>query len=136
MKILHTVEFYSPSIGGMQEVVRQLSERLARLGHDVTVATTRLPERTEKTINGVKIEEFSISGNAVRGMSGEVERYQTFLVDSDFDVITNFAAQQWATDAMLSILDRIEAKRVLVPTGFSASIGRNTKPTLSRSLRS
>jgi|GEM_PF-5705905 len=27
MKILHTVEFYEPSKGGAQEVVRQLSER-------------------------------------------------------------------------------------------------------------
>ena len=55
MRILHTVEFYPPSIGGMQEVVRQLSERLVLLGHDVTVATTRIPERTASSQNGVKI---------------------------------------------------------------------------------
>ena len=73
MKILHTVEFYHPSVGGMQEVVRQISERLVALGHQVTVATTALPERTEKEINGVKIVEFKISGNAVRGMSGETD---------------------------------------------------------------
>ena len=55
MKILHTVEFYHPSIGGMQEVVKQLSERLVLLGHDVTVATTKMSERKESCINGVKI---------------------------------------------------------------------------------
>ena len=35
MKILHTVEFYHPSQGSMQEVVRQISERLVKLGHKV-----------------------------------------------------------------------------------------------------
>lgn len=119
MKILHTVELYPPSVGGMQEVVKQLSERLVSLGHQVFVATARLPERNERTLNGVHIVEFGISGNLAIGMSGEVERYQRFLLDSTFDVITNFAAQQWATDAMITILDRISARKVFVPTGFS-----------------
>ena len=119
MRILHTVEFYPPSIGGMQEVVRQLSERLMRRGHDVTVATTRIPERTASSQNGVKIRDFEISGNLVNGLKGEVERYEDFLLSSDFDIITNFAAQQWATDIMLPLLDRINAKKVFVPTGFS-----------------
>jgi L-malate glycosyltransferase len=35
MKILHCVESYYPSIGGMQAVVRQLSERLVKMGHEV-----------------------------------------------------------------------------------------------------
>ena len=32
MRILHTVQYYSPSVGGAQEVVRQISERLALVG--------------------------------------------------------------------------------------------------------
>lgn len=119
MRILHTVEFYHPSVGGMQEVVKQLSERLVELGHDVTVATTRLPERKDKIINGVKIEEFNVKGNMVRKVTGEVESYQKFLLEKDFDVITNFAAQQWATDGMIAMLDKIKSKKVFVPTGFS-----------------
>lgn len=127
MKILHTVEFYHPSVGGMQEVVRQLSERLAQLGHDITVATTRLPERAnwqQAQLNGVTIKEFDVSGNLATGMSGDVTRYQDFLRNSDFDIIVNFAAQQWATDAMLPILDAITAKKVFVPTGFSGLYAR------------
>lgn len=119
MKILHTVEYYHPSIGGSQEVVRQLSERLVRFGHDVTVATTSLKERDFTIWNGVKIEEFNISGSAVRGFSGEVERYNKFLLESDFDIIMNYAAQQWTTDLMLPILNKIPTKKVLVPCGFS-----------------
>lgn len=119
MKILHTVEFYHPSVGGMQEVVKQLSERLAGLGHSVTVATARLPERSTQTVNGVKIAEFTVSGNLAQGFSGDIGPYRDFLLRSDFDIITNFAAQQWATDVMISMLDRIKAKKVFVPTGFS-----------------
>lgn len=119
MKILHTVESYCPSIGGMQEVVRQLSERLVRSGHDVTVATSRHAGRKNKILNGVKVMEFNISGNIVRGLTGESENYKNFLLNSDFDIITNFAAQQWATDIAFSVLDQIKAKKVFVPTGFS-----------------
>jgi len=122
MKILHTVESYYPSLGGMQEVVKQLSERLVKLGHEVTVATRYHEKRTDNLLNGVKIEPFKISGNAVRGYSsdpGEITRYENFLLSPDFDVVTNFAAQQWATDLALPILENIPSKKVFVPTGFS-----------------
>lgn len=119
MNILHTVEFYYPSIGGMQEVVKQISERLVKRGHKVTVATTKLTERRSKVINGVKIKEFEIKGNLVRGLTGETKKYIDFLTNSDFDIMTNFAAQQWASDLAFDILDRIRAKKVFVPQGFS-----------------
>lgn len=120
MKILHTVEGYPPSVGGMQEAVRQVSEQLVRRGHEVTVATSKMAQRTEKMLNGVEVKEFAVDGSAVRGCTGEVERYERFLLDSDFDIIANFAAQQWATDLMLPLLARIKARKVFVPTGFSA----------------
>ncbi|HHV23595.1 MAG TPA: glycosyltransferase family 4 protein [Methanosarcina sp.] len=119
MKILHTVEYYFPSVGGAQEVVRQISERLTKRGHEVTVATTYLSSREKHNINGVIIEDFSISGNAVRGFSGDTTNYQKFLQDSNFDIIMNYAAQQWTTDLMLPIMDKIPGKKVLVPCGYS-----------------
>lgn len=119
MRVLHTVEFYSPSVGGAQEVVRQISERLAKWGHEVTVATTKLPQRTTSTLNGVNIAEFAVSGNAVRGFRGEVKRYQDFLVHGQFDVMMNYAAQQWATDLVFPVIDRIPYRKTLAPCGFS-----------------
>lgn len=122
MKILHTVESYDPESHGMQQVVKQLSERLFRAGHDVTIATKFHPRRENLLINGVKIEEFRISGKEVGGYiaeESEIQRYRDFLLHSDFDVITNFAAQQWATDIVLPILNKIKAAKVFVPTGFS-----------------
>lgn len=120
MKILHTVEFYYPSRGGAQEVVRHLSERMVRAGHDVTVATSKLPDRASLTHNGVKIVEFNTSGNTVRGIKGDKKKYQDFLRANKFDVIMNYAAQQWTVDAFNEIIDEIDAVKVLVPCGYSA----------------
>jgi glycosyltransferase involved in cell wall biosynthesis len=119
MKILHVVEFYWPHIGGAQEVVRRLSEEMARLGHQVTVATTHLPERQSKIHNGVQIEEFKVRGNWTHGMEGEVERYREWVKSQKFDVIMMYAAQQWTTDALLPYLQEIPGRKVLVPCGFS-----------------
>lgn len=119
MKILHVLESYLPQVNGMSEVVRQLSERLVQWGHEVWVATSIDQRRVEKTIGGVKIVEFDLAGNLVRGIFGAKKEYQDFLLSSQFDVVTFFAAQQWATDLALPILDRIKAKKVFVPTGFS-----------------
>lgn len=120
MKILHLVEFYYPSVGGAQEVVRHLSERMVRAGHDVTVATTKLPSRTSSEHNGVKIIEFDISGNEVNGIRGEREAYTSFLLQGKFDVIMSYAAQQWTADLLFTVLGRIKAKTVFVPCGYSA----------------
>ncbi len=121
LKILLTVEFYYPKIGGAEEVVRQLAERLADSGHKVTVATTKLVERERFNHNGVRLEEFNLAGNKVAGIRGsarEIERYQK-LLEGDFDVILNYAAQSWPTDLALDRLDKIKARKILVPCGYS-----------------
>lgn len=120
MKILHAVEFYHPKGGGMYEVVRQLSERLVKFGHDITVATKRLPQEDKRDFKGVKTKEFDLYGNLVVGIKGERKKYEEFLINSDFDIIVAFAAQQPLVDVMLPILDKIKPKKVFVPTGFSA----------------
>jgi glycosyltransferase involved in cell wall biosynthesis len=119
MRILHTVEFYHPSTGGAQEVVRRVSEGLVARGHEVTVATTDLKERGSSTLNRVEIRGFKVSGNAVRGCAGETERYRDFLLSGRFDVMMNYAAQQWATDLVYPILSQIPYRKTLAPCGFS-----------------
>ena len=119
MDILHTVEFYQPSVGGAQEVVKQVSEKLSERGHTVTVATTHLPNRGFDSAAGVRIVGFEITGNAAHGFRGETARYQEFLLDSKFDLIMNYAAQQWATDLAFPVLPRIVSSRILSPCGFS-----------------
>lgn len=124
MKILHTSEFYTPSPGGIQEAVKQISERLARKGHEVTIATSRMDERKEECIGGVKVVEFTVSGNLVRGIEGNSEEYLNFVLEGNFDIVTNFAAQEWATDLLIPHLGGVRGKKVFVPTGFSALFNR------------
>jgi glycosyltransferase involved in cell wall biosynthesis len=104
----------------MSEVVSRISEWLVAEGHDVTVATSYCAERADELINGVKVRSFAISGNMVTGIQGETQQYIEYLKETPFDIITNFAAQQWATDLCLDILPGLAAKKVFVPTGFSA----------------
>ena len=111
MNILHTVQTYPPAEGGMAEVVRQLSERLVSLGHSVTVATEQHLARDESCMNGVDVVPFSVSGNSVYGFEGDVAGYERFLLESHFDVVVNFAAQQWATDIALPLLSRIAVRQ-------------------------
>ena len=119
MRILLGCEFYSPSVGGVQEVMRQLAERLVLQGHDVTVATTELPERISDTLNGVKIRGFKVSGNLARGIKGQVAEYRRFVTSHDFDLILIKAAQQWTFDALWPELPKLRAEKVFIPCGFS-----------------
>lgn len=119
MKILFCVEFYYPSVGGAQEVVRQIAERLHTYGHTVSIATTRMPTRTSTEHKGVNLVEFYISGNRVDGLHGEIDRYHQFLASSDFDIVIFYAAQQWTFDAAWPVMDRITARKIFVPCGYS-----------------
>lgn len=118
MKILLCVEFYYPSLGGAQEVVRQLGERFVEFGHEVHVATSKIDGR-DLNCNGVQIHEFQISGNFVKGMVGQHNDYKNFLMTQKFDVIMFYAAQQWTFDLAIDLIDKISAKKVLVPCGYS-----------------
>jgi glycosyltransferase involved in cell wall biosynthesis len=119
MKILHTVEFYHPRIGGAETVVRRISEPLAQRGHEVTVATSFDATRSDARINGVRVEQFHVTGNAARGMRGEIERYIQFVRDYRAEVMMNYAAQSWTTDALLPHLRALPSAKILAPCGYS-----------------
>jgi len=123
LSILHTVEFYHPHVGGAETVVQQISERLAKRGHHVEVATTKLPDRNFQELNGVVMHEFDIAGNLASGIRGnDIQRYQEFLLNNPSDVMMNYAAQQWATDIAFSSLEATHGRRVnvIAPCGYSA----------------
>lgn len=120
MRILLCCEFYFPSVGGVQVVMQHLGERFALRGHDVTVATTRLPDREFSELNGVQLQEFSVSGNFVSGLRGEVKSYQDYVVSGHFDVVMIKAAQQWTFDALWPVFDLLSAAKVFIPCGFSS----------------
>lgn len=119
MKVLITVEFYyAPGGGGIAEQARQIAEGLVRHGHEVLIATSPVAGRAEM-INGVTIKSFAISGNRVKGISGDIEGYRTFLKNSSVDVLLNFAANVWTTDIALEIAKELPMKKVLSTPGLS-----------------
>lgn len=119
MRFLFCCEFYYPSVGGVQEVMRHIAERLVASGHEVTVATTALANRDFDQHNGVKIVEFGVTGNLVRGLVGDIDHYREFVRTFPCDAIMIKAAQQWTFDALWPVLDQISTRKVFIPCGFS-----------------
>jgi len=119
MKLLFCCESYPPHRGGVQEVMRQIAERMAARGHHVTVATSRNPRRKSSIVNGVTIREFRAGGKMVYGLNGEIDAYREFVRTFEADVILVMAAQQWSFDALWPVLDHLRARKVLIPCGFS-----------------
>jgi glycosyltransferase involved in cell wall biosynthesis len=119
MRLLFCCEFYHPSRGGVQEVMRQIAERMVLAGHEVTVATTELAERDFAELNGVRIVGFKVIGNLAHGLRGEVKRYREFVRWFDADAILIKAAQQWTFDALWPVIDEIRALKAFIPCGFS-----------------
>jgi hypothetical protein len=119
VRILLACEFYHPSVGGVQEVMRQLAERFVARGHSVTVATSYLPERQSRELNGVTIAEFKVSGNLIRGLSGDTDTYRRYVLQGDYDIFMVKAAQQWTFDALLPVLGQMSKPKIFIPCGFS-----------------
>ncbi|MES2209894.1 MAG: glycosyltransferase family 4 protein [Chloroflexota bacterium] len=99
--------------------MRQLAERFVERGHSVTVATSALAERTARSLNGVTIAEFGVSGSLARGLQGDVDAYREFVLRGEFDILMIKAAQQWTFDALWPVLGRIAPPKVFIPCGFS-----------------
>jgi len=88
MKILQVCPRYYPSIGGVEEHVRNISERLAKK-YDVSVFTTDPSEKLpkEEVVNEVKIRRFkSWAPNEAYYFSRELKKYLMKNSDS-FDIV-------------------------------------------------
>ena len=121
-KILFTVHDFHPLVGGSGEVVYQLARRFAAAGCDTTVATGYVAERDFDQIEGIKICDFKIGGNKVKGYKGsasEIQRYIGFVTKSDFNVIINYAAQSWCSDLCFENIEKIKSRKILVPCGYT-----------------
>lgn len=119
-RVLLCCEHYPPSVGGVQEVMRQIAERLAAAGLEVTVATSLHPARPSDTMrNGVRVLSFPITGNRVGGMQGPLDSYRRLLRQGNFDALLIKAAQQWTFDASIDVLPELCYRKFFIPCGFS-----------------
>lgn len=121
MLILHTAQDYVPTVCGVSEVVKQLSQRLARRGHEVHVVTGATPGcKLNDCVNGVHVHRFRIRGNSAEGISGDVSSYVDFVKSRAWDVVAMHCCQTWSTDALLSHLKTLSGTKVFVGHGISA----------------
>lgn len=125
MNILITSEYYWPDENGVSNVVKNIAERLAKKGHHIYIATTKNGKRTIKNYGNVKIIDFDIRGNIAKGIKAdkkEINRYKELLMDVNIDILFQYAAQTWHVDLTLPILEKINAKKVLAPCGYSGLV--------------
>jgi glycosyltransferase involved in cell wall biosynthesis len=118
LRVLATVERYAPAIGGAERVVQRVAEGLAARGHEVHVLTGG--ESGESELGGVTVHRLPLSGNEARGVHGDPASVTDTIARVAPDLVFNYAAQTWATDCCLELLERDERPRmVLAPCGFS-----------------
>jgi len=125
VKILIVTFTFPPEVGGVAEVARTQAIGFSRRGHDVTVATSFDPRRTDAHApDAVKVRQFSVTGSFDLGSSyhGEVETYRKFIVEADFDVILLHCWQNWMVDVAIPVLPRISPRKVLISHGFDAQV--------------
>jgi len=118
MRLLFCSEFFYPEIGGVEKHMNILSDYFNKK-YEVHIATTFNNLRTKEQISKYKIHQFDISGNFVKGYKGKINEYQNFLLNSNFDLILFYAAQQWTFDLSLEILENIKSKKIFLPCGLS-----------------
>ena len=120
MKILICSEFYKPHVGGVEIHSEILAKHLSKK-NSVTVATTNLGNENLKrqNIDGINLIRFKINGSLVKGYKGSIKEYESFLLNSKFDIIFFNAAQQWTLDLALNTLNKINGRKIFFPCGFS-----------------
>jgi L-malate glycosyltransferase len=120
VRILQTANTYAPSLDGIAEVVRNISERMAKRGHDVHVATAAVDsENSCAELSGVQVHRFKIRGSLALGIHGEIERYQAFVRTGDWDVIVNHSLHVWSTDLLLNEIASYGWPSILVTQGLA-----------------
>jgi glycosyltransferase involved in cell wall biosynthesis len=73
LRILQVCDFFEPLVGGMEQAVKALSRGLVQRGHDVTVATVRLPGTpVNEAVDGFRIRR--ITGWSGRVLTGWYDR--------------------------------------------------------------
>ena len=66
-------------------MIHEIGLRFVIKGHKVTVATSWRADRKEDSVDGMEIHSFKVTGNTALGMRGEIDKYQGFLINGQFD---------------------------------------------------
>ena len=121
MKLLFCCRKLLAASGEVQEVMRQIAERMAASGHDVSVATRVHPDRKTDVHDNVPASMPSTSPETL----SPVFAARRVAIAGSSPTSTAMrswsrAAQQWSFDALWPVVDQIKVRKVFVPCGFSS----------------
>ncbi len=126
MRVLITTFTYPPERNGVAECARIQAEGLARLGHEVTVATRKLePHALARPPGEIEVVDFDVrdTGDAGRCAGPDADQYRRFVAEAEHDVILCHAWQCWTTDLALEAFpDSRIPRKILISHGFSAHL--------------
>lgn len=124
MNILITAFTFLPDRNGVANICLNQAQGFKSNGHKVYIATGKNRDRDFNELKnmGFNVYEFDIHGGPNYNYKGEVEKYQKFLIESDFDVIFFQCLHSWNTDCAVPVLHQIKAKTVLVSHGYAGNI--------------
>lgn len=124
MRILITTFTFLPNTDGVANVCLHHADGFISNGHKVSIATRKNIQRDldEFKRKGFDVYEFDVYGGPNYNYKGEVDKYQKFLIESDFDIILFHCLHSWNTDCAVPVLNQIKAKKVLVSHGYAGNI--------------
>ena len=113
-KILFIVNYYTPYISGLTEVVRVLAEYYVKEGHDVTVLCGNHDQKkllSEEIINNVKVVRAKTLFKLSKGMVSLDFIYKAIKISKDYDVVNIHAPM-----LELGIINSFIKKRQVIST--------------------
>jgi glycosyltransferase involved in cell wall biosynthesis len=121
MRVVILSEQYHPRVGGAERVARMIAEAVVKMGWEAHVLTSGESFGTE-AVNGVLVHRFDISGNLVKGITGDAQAVKELLAELNPAVIIVYALQTWGSDLILGDagISRKGSKIILIPCGLSA----------------
>lgn len=120
MKILFTVANYWPKLDGVQMVTTYLAEGLSKLGHEISVITSRLEgSPIEENHNGVRIIRME-AFNYLYWHKGDKQSFQEKVLDEskNVDAVVAVCLQSYSADWLLPILEKITCKKIIYMHGM------------------
>ncbi len=128
MTILITTEQFPPLKSGIATVVSELAKALSDLGHIITIATAKRPERNPSDYPHLTIREFDIRGGFGNFYRGETQSYVDFVLNATYDVIINECVQTWNSDLLFPYLSKIKGVKILHSHGLSLYRAKSKNP--------
>lgn len=116
---------FPPNADGVAEATRAMAWGLAEKGHDVSVGTGYLPDRTDFSPRpNLKVHQFRIEagGNFWPKITGEASRFTAFLLNANADFVICHCWETWPTLLAERVFSQLGGRKILVSHGYTTHL--------------